>query len=183
MISGNPAIEISKYGIDESVALAFMASLKDHIRFVQEAGRKLGVPEDQLQIHDNSKFSLAEFPGYARHFKGGGAPDAFALAWLHHIHHNPHHWQYWLFADGFTPRGSEVENGAVEMPIRYALEMIADWMGASMAYTGSFDMMDWLHKNMPKIRVHSKTAAYLRQELDMLGYADVVYLQKFAGEA
>ena len=87
-----------------------------------------------------------------------------------------------LFADGFTPKGSQVEAGAVEMPQRYALEMVADWMGASYAYTNSWDMADWLTKNMPRIRVHSKTAAYLRGVLDTLGYADIVYMQKFDRE-
>jgi hypothetical protein len=169
-------------GVTEDVALAFHESLKDHIRFVQEAGRKLGVSEDQLHIHDNSKYSLDEFPAYAKHFKGGGAPDEFAAAWLHHIHHNPHHHEHWRFTDGYTPKGSTVEKGCVFMPFKYALEMIADWMGASMAYTGSWDMRDWLNKNMGRIHVHSNTADYLRFELNRLGYGDIVYRQKFGHE-
>jgi hypothetical protein len=68
------------------------------------------------------------------------------------------------------------------MPSMYALEMIADWMGASMAYTGSWDMTDWLYKNMPNIRLHSFTAKYVREVLDMLGYADTIYAQRFAHE-
>ena len=51
-----------------------------------------------------------------------------------------------------------------------------------MAYTGSIDMMDWLWKNMPRIKLHSKTAADLRDLLNSLGYADVVYAQRFAHE-
>ena len=62
----------------------------------------------------------------------------------------------------------------MEMPQHFALEMIADWMGASYVYTGSWDMTDWLWKNIPKIILHSNTAEYVRQTLDMLGYADVV---------
>lgn len=170
------------YDVDYQVARAFAESLFDHIRFVQEAALKLGLPESQIIDHDASKFTAHEFPGYAMHFKGGGAPDAFASAWLHHLHANPHHWQHYIFPDGFTPKGSQVENGCLEMPYHFAREMIADWMGASMAYTGSWDMMDWLHKNMPKIRVHSKTAEFLREELDALSYADVVYMQRFAHE-
>jgi hypothetical protein len=156
-------------------------SLLDHIMYVQEAGEKIGVPADQLKIHDESKWSPAEFEGYARHFKGGGAPDEFARAWLHHIHHNPHHWQHWIFPNGYTPKGSQVENGVVEMPQDFALEMVADWMGSSRAYTGDWDMTDWLYKNIPRIRVHSRTAEYLRETLDHLGYADIVRVQRFAG--
>lgn len=65
-----------------------------------------------------------------------------------------------------------IENGVMEMPQHYALEMIADWMGASKTYTGSWDMSDWLAENMNKIRVHSKTAKYLREVLS--GLPDIV---------
>lgn len=168
---------------------AFLESLTAHKRYVREAGAKIGVSPAQLAIHDASKYSVEEFPAYARHFHGGESPvnaeripDEFAAAWLHHMNANPHHWQYWIFPDGFTPRGSSVENGVVEMPYPYALEMVADWMGASMAYTGSPDMTDWLVKNLPRIRVHSRTAAALRDILDSLGYIDIVAGNIFAQE-
>lgn len=126
--------DIEHYGVDLDVANAYIESLNEHITYVREAGQKIGVHQVQLDTHDRSKWSEAEFPGYARHFKGGGAPDLFASAWLHHIHHNPHHWQHWIFSDGYAPKNSQVENGVVAMPNVYALEMIADWMGASRAY-------------------------------------------------
>lgn len=160
----------------------FTKSLNQHISYVIEAGKKIGVHPKQLEIHDNSKWSDAEFHAYAKHFHGGGAPDLFASAWLHHIHYNPHHWQHWIFSDGYTPKNSSVENGIVQMSNIYALEMIADWMGASKAYTGSWDMKDWLWEHIPKISVHSKTAECLRRELDILGYADVVWVRKFYNE-
>lgn len=170
------------YEVDPPIAEAYIESLQAHIAYVQEAGRMIGVGDDQLEVHDASKWTRAEFPGYARHFKGGGAPDDFAGAWLHHIHHNPHHWQSWIFSDGFTPKGSGVENGVLPMPIIYILEMVADWMGASRAYTGGWDMAGWLAKNMSRIRVHSKTATVLRGILDNQGYADIIYTTKFVGE-
>lgn len=160
----------------------FIDSLGEHIQYVQEAGEMIGVHPELLAVHDNSKWSDAEFSRYAKHFHGGGDPDGFAYAWLHHIHNNPHHWQHWIYPDGFTPKGSEVENGVLQMPFYYAREMIADWMGASMAYTDSWDMAEWLLNNIPKIRVHSRTADFLRAELDNLGYADIVYTHKFASE-
>lgn len=175
-------MDLSQYNLDYEIADAYARSLELHIAYVREAGKMIGVPEHQLAIHDDSKWTLDEFPGYAMHFKGGGAPDAFATAWLHHIHHNPHHWNHWIFADGFTPLNSKVESGIVEMPTNYALEMIADWMGASRAYTDSWDMHKWLYENMPRIKVHSNTASYLRTQLDMMGYADIVYMQKFGSE-
>lgn len=170
------------FGIDEKIAETFDKSLREHVDFVREAGQIIGVDKQLLYTHDNSKWTAAEFPGYAMHFKGGGAPDEFAKAWLHHIHYNPHHWQHWIFSDGYTPKESSVESGIIEMPRDYALEMVADWMGASRAYTGSWDMADWLSSNIPKIRVHSKTATLLREILNGLGYADIVYMKRFANE-
>lgn len=175
----NRPLGVDFFNVNKPIAQAYRDSLLTHIRYVQEAGRMIGVSEQQLEMHDRSKWTHEEFPGYAYHFHGGGAPDKFAKAWLHHIHNNPHHWQHWIFPDNYTPKDSKVENGVVEMPQHFALEMIADWMGASKAYTGDWDMKDWLTKNMSKIRVHSRTAQFLCETLDHLGYADIVWGQEF----
>lgn len=161
-------------GFDPEVLQKHQDSLMRHIEAVHEAGEMLGVPKEQLEVHDLSKFSYEEFAPYARHFHGGGAPQAFARAWLHHIHHNPHHWDHWVFPDNYTPRDSFVERGAVEMPGRFVLEMIADWIGSSVVYTGSDNMTQWLKQNFPRIRVHTHTASLLRKKLDEIGY-DFVY--------
>lgn len=161
----------------------YTTRLLSHIKYVQEAGRRIGVPDEQLKEHDASKFSVQEFQAYARYFfsrKNISPVDSmfvendFAFAWLHHIHNNPHHWQYWIFPDGFSPRDSSLENGVMEMPKNYALEMVADWMGAGRAYTGSWDMTDWFSKNAGRIRVHSKTAEYLCTVLSREGMSDVI---------
>lgn len=181
----NPSeIDLSMFmlkGIQYEWLRDFDESVHKHINYVRQAGASIGVPSDQLEIHDLSKFTMQEFPHYARQFHGDKSdPDGFAGAWLHHIHNNPHHWQFWMFPDKYVPRGSKVENGVVYMPPNYALEMIADWLGASYAYTGSWDMQAWLWQNIPKIILHSDTAEYVRQTLDMLGYADTVNVLPFA---
>lgn len=161
------------YGVPEPVAKAYLTYVRDHIRLVREAGERLGVPDEQLQVHDVSKLSQAEFRGYALHFMGPGAPDLFAEAFLHHVHFNAHHWQHWLFPDGFTPKGSTVEAGALPMPMNYILEMAADWQAMSMGQTRSWDMTDWLSNNLGKMRLHSLTRARLGTVLQGLGYRDV----------
>jgi hypothetical protein len=167
-------VDVSVFGVNKDVAEAYTEALCRHIACVREAGRKLGVLSVLLEVHDQSKWSVFEFPGYSRHFRGDGKNhDEFAAAWLHHIHCNPHHWQHWIFPDGYSPEESSVENGVVRMPDDYALEMVADWMGVSRAFTGSWDMRDWLRKNVPRIMVHSETAKYLGSVLRDLGYADV----------
>lgn len=49
---------------------------------------------------------------------------AFNAAWLHHIHHNPHHWQHWILRQD---DGREV---VLVPPNAVVNEMIADWIGA-----------------------------------------------------
>lgn len=173
---------INDGGVPEHVD-AYLNSLIKHITYVREAGEMIGVDRAQLEVHDASKFSDEEFLAAAENWHGGAPnPDRYARGWLHHIHHNPHHWQHWIFSDGFVPKGANVEAGVMEMPREYALEMVADWMGSSMAYTGSWDMTKWLWENMPRIRLHSKTADYVRGVLDMQGYADTVFMQRWAHE-
>lgn len=156
---------------------AFREALTEHIKYVKEAGEMLGVDTFLLDIHDQSKRSAFELEDYARQFKGAkDDPNGFANAWLHHIHNNPHHWQHWIFPDGYTLKGSDIENGVTKMPRTFVLEMIADWLGASMAYTGSWNIADWLRKNISRIIVHSETARFLRHTLSSsnLGYNEVI---------
>ena len=53
-------------------------------------------------------------------------------------------------------------------------ELNADWMGASMTYTGSWVMTDWLGLNLPKIKIHPETVAILKEILSDLGYSKQV---------
>ena len=170
-------------GVTKTAVEVYLGLLLDHIAYVREAGQRLGVELIQLRIHDSSKFGLEEFPYYVRQYHGdGGDPDGYAAAWLHHVHCNAHHWQHWIFPEAHTPRNSNVERGVVPMPLQYVQEMVADWMGFGMAHHGTWDIGEWLHETMPRIRVHSVTAVALRSLLDGLGYADVVHMQRFAHE-
>lgn len=145
----------------------YAQTLRHHIECVIDAGALLGGYDiRQLCAHDASKWSAEEFNAYALKFAGGvDNPEEYRTAWLHHIHHNPHHWQHWL-----VPGTSEV----VFMPETYALEMLADWMGASLAYTGSPNMEPWLIKNLPGITLHPQTALFVAGRLRDLGYAESV---------
>lgn len=165
---GEVILAASVFGTDRTSALAFAKSLRTHVEHVREAGRQIGVPEAQLLIHDDSKWSAEEFPFYARQFFGDkGDPAGFAVAWLNHQNKNPHHWEFWISRSG-------KDAGCLPMPRNYILEMVADWMGASMSYTGSWDMTEWLEKNLSKIKIHPETAAILKEILSDLGYSKQV---------
>lgn len=145
-------------------------TLELHLECIKKAGEQLELPWYLIKSHDKSKWTVWEFEPYARWHKGPkDNPIGYAKAWLHHIHHNMHHWQHWIFPDNYT---LGTENGVVRMPKTYALEMVADWMAASKAYTGSWDMSEWLKTNVPKITVHSETSDYLMEVLHDLGYSD-----------
>lgn len=99
-----------------------------HKWFVYQAGRKTGVSRWQLLCHDLSKFRPDEWQPYAFYFYGEPFPDAkwygdfrnwepwehtesgskhaFNVAWLKHLHRNPHHWQHWLGCAIITGNGN-----------------------------------------------------------------------------
>ncbi len=166
----------------------FFESLHLHKKYVMEAGLIVGgIPYWRLFDHDASKFTSEEYPYYARQFHGDkGDPAGFARAWLHHIHFNDHHWDNWLFADGYSPPGSGIEaNGTLPMPEICIREMVADWMGAEMAYNHSWDMSKWLNGNIDfsdlansKIKIHTETADILRGILHDIGYRTEVDIGK-----
>ena len=153
----------------------FQNSLKLHIKYVQQACLIVGgIPDDQIDAHDQSKYCPDEFEPYARWFHSDDKrPDEFSRAWLHHIHWNPHHWQHWIFPDGFALKGSKSENGILPIPENYAREMVADWMGASIAYTQSWDMSGWLNNHLAngKIKLHSDTRNLVDEILISMGYS------------
>lgn len=142
-------------------------SLASHLRFYKDAADRLGVDRELIIIHDLSKSFDDEFPWYVRRFGGGIKDDPeWPVAWNHHIHNNPHHWEYWI-----TPGGNEEKDLVLEMPDNYALEMIADWMGSGRAYTGGWDMTEWLKGNLSRIKLHSKTRKFVEKVLvSTLGY-------------
>lgn len=148
-----------------------------HKWFVFKAGIKLGVPLWQLIIHDWSKFLPSEWMPYVRKFYGGKYPDRvpsdfepyaltqgrvdyqFNVAWNHHQKRNPHHWQYWIL------REDDGNTIALPIPTNYALEMLADWVGAGIAITGRNEVREWYAKNKGKIVLEISTRKFIEEKL------------------
>lgn len=143
-----------------------------HVKHVRREGRKLGLGWGQLFRHDLSKLQPDEWFPYVEHFYGNSQGDrgfsydrshdlddeTFNLAWLKHVHRNPHHWQYWIlhFDDG----GYQ----ALPMPDRYRKEMLADWRGAGAAL-GHPDTIAWYEKNKGKMELHPETREWIEYAL------------------
>ena len=162
------------------VYLRFLWSLLRHKWFVLQAGLEVGcIPLWRLIAHDWSKFTLVEFGRYARwHFSDVGDKEQWAAAWLHHQGLNPHHPEYWLLSwrgdpDFYDGVGEKVADYivALPMPMTYVREFIADLMGASRAYTGSWDISAWLNREGLKWYLHSDTIMRIASVMIDRGYS------------
>lgn len=110
--------------------------------------------DTEITAHDLSKEGLEEYKAYDDYFYGNkshAVVEAFNYAWLHHIHNNPHHWQYWILQHDDEPE--EI----LEMPYKYIVEMICDWWSFSFKAGNLYEIFDWYekHKGMklaPKTR-------------------------------
>lgn len=136
--------------------------LKEHFPDVREKIEADGIY--QFVDHDTSKYSREEYEPYDNYFYGNKSAKVvsdFNYAWLHHIHNNPHHWQYWVLQHDDEPE--EV----LEMPYRYVIEMICDWWSFSFKKNKLDEIFDWYeqHKNM---KLHPKTRKLVEDILDRI---------------
>lgn len=136
--------------------------LKDHaiIDFKEDEADFL----KQLNIHDLSKYGEKEYDAYDKYFYGTKTKEVekeFNYAWLHHIHANPHHWQHWILKHDDEPE--EV----LEMPIKYAVEMICDWWSFSHKTGNLYEIFDWYEKHKGMV-LHEKTRKFVEDTLDKI---------------
>lgn len=140
----------------------YLKYLIRHKYYVFVAGRKLKVSLWRLLIHDWTKFLPCEWFPYVEFFYGTceygccskqtvaklcpQAKENFDKAFLHHLHLNKHHWQYWIiFKD-------DASVNSLEIPYKYLHEMVADWLGAGKAITGKWDDIHrWYNENKTTI--------------------------------
>lgn len=120
---------------------------------------------DQLNLHDASKYTDEEYKAYDDYFYGiktKAVKEAFNYAWLHHIHHNPHHWQYWVLVND--------EDGTVglEMPENYVYEMVCDWWAFSHKSGNLKEIFDWYKSHKKNMILHEKTRKFVEDLLDKI---------------
>jgi hypothetical protein len=134
-------------------------------------------------IHDWHKFLPSEWFPYVEHFYGansGGIATgrdetgyykptdtgdaAFDFAWLLHQKRADHHWQWWVLPE--DDGGLKV----IEMREDARLEMVCDWIGASMAqgHGGIEGVRWWFVQNNGKMQLGPKTRLWIE---DYLGIA------------
>jgi hypothetical protein len=133
-------------------SLLYLWVIIKHKWFFIVAARGFGLSFKDRLFHDWSKFSREEFGPYRDFFHPEGEvtdeiKDAFDKAWEHHWLSNEHHWQVWI---------------DYPMPLYRVREMIVDWLAAGRAYTNSWDISNWVKKEVPKMSLHDKTYYWVR---------------------
>lgn len=107
--------------------------------------------------HDASKIEAEEYAAYDAYFYGGnksfGVVREFNLAWLHHIHNNPHHWQHWILINDDPKEGTIV----LDMPKEYVIEMICDWWAFSWTSGNLMEIFNWYSEHQEYIKLSPKT--------------------------
>lgn len=107
--------------------------------------------------HDRSKNDREEYYAYDQYFYGGKRTkeikENFNVAWLHHIHNNPHHWQHWVLINDDPKEGTV----AIRMPYKYVIEMICDWWAFSCGKGNLYDIFDWYDQHKTCMILHNDT--------------------------
>jgi len=115
--------------------------------------------------HDLSKFSPIEFLISIKYYTGKSSPldeerkdKGSSLAWINHKSKNKHHYHYWIDIH-------EGECIPVEMPKKYLLEMVCDFIGASKAYNNGSSPLEYWDKHINKKLIHPQTQKDFRELL------------------
>ena len=85
--------------------------------------------------------------------------EQFDYAWLLHQKRNKHHWQWWVLTEDY---------GIVkvlDMPLKYRLEMLADWRGAGRAQGNKMSTKEWYEANKDNMKLHPDTRMWVEDML------------------
>ena len=143
--------------------------------------------EKNIFTHDDSKYSYMEYPAYDAYFypeytmtevkdpkkARKKAEIDFRYAWQHHIHNNPHHWEYWVaFSDACTIGKEMLNLTPLCIPVEYVLEMICDWMSFRMADDREdpnvYDLVKWYYANKNTTIMHKNTSNLSEAIMDII---------------
>ena len=129
----------------------------DNLELSQE--EKSAIEDTILHEHDTSKYDAEEYDAYDKYFYGGNRSykvvQDFNYAWLHHIHKNPHHWQYWVLLEDDPESGTPYK--VLEIPLPYIFEMIADWWSFSWRNEKLYEIFNWYKEHREKQIMHPGT--------------------------
>lgn len=137
-----------------------LVSMREDMYAIQEAERN-------ILNHDLSKYDDEEFIPYLNHFypcEDEGFPNdekQFDVAWLRHIHNNPHHWQHWVL---LRDSGETV---ALDIPKVHVWEMLCDWASFS-AKDPESTAPTWYADNKNKMRLSNNSKKLIDKYIKIL---------------
>ena len=117
--------------------------------------------------HDASKSDIEEYDSYDKYFNSGRSYDVvqnFQYAWLHHLHNNPHHWQYWVLINDDKDSGEK----CLEIPDNYIIEMICDWWSFSWINGNLYEIFDWYDKGKEYRKINSNSLKKIENILSFI---------------
>ena len=122
--------------------------------------------EDLINNHDKSKYGEEEWKPYLDYFypdpviPSNVVDKNFNYAWLHHIHNNPHHWQYWILKE------DEGDIKLLDIPEIYIIEMLCDWHSFSYKNPES-TANKWYNDNKDKMLLSDNTKKIIENILKL----------------
>lgn len=118
--------------------------------------------------HDQSKYSEEEYSAYDAYFYSGNRSykvvNDFNMAWLHHIHCNPHHWQHWVLINDDPDEGEII----MDMPDEYIIEMVCDWWSFSFTKGNLYEIFDWYKEHEKHMKLSKYTRDHVEDILNMI---------------
>lgn len=131
-----------------------------------------GKLRENINNHDSSKFSEAEFEPYRAKFypyyddqNRDNVEEEFDKAWEHHYTHNRHHPEFWVLKMG----GKEE---IIPMSDDAFIEMICDWVAMSMNFKES--TYEWWMNNREK-----KSKYFKDEDLKFIDQVMIKFKSKF----
>lgn len=164
------------------MSIAYDRYIHQHRNNVYEAWNwlKVNLPEDMIPqeiyadveyacqfVHDESKGSEEEYDAYDKYFYGNRSNEVvenFHYAWNHHLHNNPHHWQYWVLINDDKDSGEKL----LEIPEQYIWEMVCDWWSFSWRDGELYEIFEWYEKGKDYRKINPKSLERIEQILDAI---------------
>ena len=132
---------------------------------------KTGAIEFAILNHDRTKNDIEEYGAYDDYFykhkdnRSYEVVKCFNLAFLHHLHNNPHHWQYWILINDGQEEHEEI---IFDMPYEYIIEMICDWWSFSWDCGNLFEIFNWYKDNSDRIKLSFQTKTIVDNILGLI---------------
>lgn len=121
--------------------------------------------ELNILLHDDTKTVPSEYKPFDEYYYGKHKKDTihnYRMAYLEHVHRNPHHWQHWIL---INPDGTKIN---MDMPYEYIIEMICDWWARSWEEGDPYSIFAWYEENKSKIKISKRTKDTVEEILDKL---------------